>query len=262
MEEPTTELRVAGAQLPVTTDINANRDAIFRAIDFAAGENADILLTPEGSLSGYTPHFDEARVEAALEQVVRKAAEARLGLALGTCFVEPGDGRCYNQLRFYAPEGAYLGFHSKTLTCGTMTKPSQGEINDYAVQPLRTFAMKGLTIGGLICNDLWANPGCTPIPDPHLTHQLAGMGARVVFHAVNGGRNGGPLSQVHWQFHESNLRLRARASGLWIVTADNCIPEHLPCSAPSGVIAPNGEWAVKARPQGEQYFVHTIPVTF
>ena len=29
------------------------------------------------------------------------------------------------------------------------------------------------------------------MPDPHLTQQLARMGARVVFHAVNGGRDGG-----------------------------------------------------------------------
>jgi predicted amidohydrolase len=260
MNESGTELRVAGAQLPVTTDISANVDPIFRAIDFAAGEDADILLTPEGSLSGYTPHFDPSRVTEAVEVVVRRAADARLGLALGTCFVEPEDGRCYNQLRFYAPDGAFLGFHSKTLTCGTMTEPSRGEINDYAVQPLRTFAVKDLTVGGLICNDLWANPGCTPIPDPHLTHQLAQMGARVVFHAVNGGRDGSPLSEVHWQFHESNLRLRARASRLWIVTVDNCFPQHIPCSAPSGVIAPDGEWAVKAPPQGEQFFVHSIRI--
>ena len=52
------KLRVAGAQIPVTKDILTNKKTILRAIEKAAGENADILLTPEGSLSGYAHEFD------------------------------------------------------------------------------------------------------------------------------------------------------------------------------------------------------------
>ena len=180
-------LRVAGAQIPVCTDIEANVETIMRAIDFAGTEQADILLTPEGSLSGYAPDFDTAAVKRALAKVTAAAARVNVGLALGTCFVEDDD-RCYNQIRFYAPDGAYLGFHSKTLTCGSLTDPPRGEIEHYAVAPLRLYDWPDTLIGGLICNDLWANPGCTPQPDPHLTQQLSDMGARVIFHAVNGGR--------------------------------------------------------------------------
>lgn len=254
------KIRVAGAQLPVSTSVSTNVEAITRAIEFAATESADILLTPEGSLSGYTPHFDTHEVTQALEMVRAKAKECGVGLALGTCFVEPEEGLCYNQIRFYTKEGEYLGFHSKTLTCGTMTDPPRGEINDYAIQPLQTYVVEGITIGGLICNDMWANPACTPIPDPHLTHQLAQRGARVIFHAVNGGRDASPLSAVHWQFHESNLIMRTRVSNLWTVTVDNCLPLNLPCSAPSGVLNPQGEWVVKAPPLGEQFFAHTIEI--
>ena len=251
------KLRIAGAQIPVTRDVAHNVQALRRAIDFAGRQGADILLTPEGSLSGYTPAFDRQAVEEALETVTGWAREAGVGLALGTCMVE-ADGVCYNQLRFYLPGGAYLGFHSKTLTCGTWDDPPQGEINDYGVAPLRTFDYNGICVGGLICNDLWANPQCTPQPDPHLSQQLAGRGARIVFHAVNGGRDGGEWSRVAWQYHEANLRMRARAGRLWIVTVDNCHPVDIPCSAPSGVIDPNGNWVCKADPQGEQYFVYTI----
>jgi predicted amidohydrolase len=252
------EIRVAGGQLPVTTDIAANEATIVRAIEWAHQEGASLLLTPEGSLSGYTPHFDVPAVRQALQRVTAHARKLRLGLALGTCFVATRSGRTYNQLRFYAPDGTYLGFHSKTLRCGTLEKPVQGEINDYAVRPLRTFDMLGVTVGGLICNDLWANPCCTPMPDPHLTQQLAARGARIILHAVNGGRDGGPLAQLFWQYHDSNLRARALASRVWIVTVDNCAPQHLPCSAPSGVIDPQGQWVCQAAPQGEQLFVHTI----
>src|SRR5690348_12375617 len=108
-------LHVAGAQIPVTRDIGSNVAAITRAIETAKNVGADILLTPEGSLSGYTHEFDQGETRQALEQVTRMAREASLALALGTCFVEPGDSRCYNQVRFYNGQGEFLGFHSKTL---------------------------------------------------------------------------------------------------------------------------------------------------
>ena len=252
------QIRVAGAQMCVTNNIQANQETILRAIDFAAAEKAGILLTPEGSLSGYTPHFDQACVDEALRVITERARRASLGLALGTCFVEPADGQCYDQLRFYAPDGAYLGFHTKILTCGTLTDPPEGEINDYAQAPLRTFQYGDTTIGGLVCNDMWANPGCTPVPDPHLTQQLSKLGARVIFHAVNGGRDGSETSKVAWWYHESNLRMRAMAGKLWIVTVDNAEPVSLPASAPGGVIDPAGEWAARTSPQGESFFAYTI----
>ncbi len=89
----------------------------------------------------------------ALAEVTNDAVKAGVGLALGTCFFET-DARCYNQIRFYDAGGQFLGFHSKTLTCGSMDDPPEGEINDYAVAPLRSYEIKGTIIGGLICNDL------------------------------------------------------------------------------------------------------------
>jgi predicted amidohydrolase len=253
------KIRVCGAQIPVTPDIDSNVKAIERAMDRAVAEGADILLTPEGSLSGYTHTFDAAAARTALEYVTGKAQAARLGLALGTCFVEP-DRQCYNQIRFYAPDGEYLGFHSKTLRCGSMTEPPEGEISHYAVQPLRTYDFNGIRVGGLICNDLWANPACTPLPDSHLTQQLSQAGARIIFHAVNGGRSGDEWSEVAWRYHESNLRLRANAGKLWIVTVDSCHPMNIRCSAPSGVVDPRGNWACIAPSQGEHFFSYTIEV--
>ncbi len=70
-------LRVAGAQLPVSGDVEANTAAIERAVDFAADAQADILLTPEGSLSGYTARFDAAAVANALQRVTLRAGRGR-----------------------------------------------------------------------------------------------------------------------------------------------------------------------------------------
>jgi predicted amidohydrolase len=252
------EIRVAAAQLAVTNDIESNVAGILHAIARASAAGADILLTPEGSLSGYTHEFDTQAVEKALARVTTRARAAQLGLALGTCFVEPGDGRCYNQIRFYRSDGEYLGFHSKILRCGSLAHPPEGEINHFAASSLRTFDINGVTIGGLICNDLWANPGCTPMPDSHLSQQLSDNGAQVIFHAVNGGRDGSTWSDLVWQYHESNLRMRARAGHVWIVTVDSSYPTGLRCSAPSGVIDPGGEWVCRAEPRGEQFFAHTV----
>lgn len=251
------DLRVVGAQLAVTNDIASNVAAVSRAIAYAQAVGADILLTPEGSVSGYRPDFDPQAVRQAVEQLVAAACTARMALALGTCYVE-ADGLCYNEIRFYDAGGQLAGFHSKQLRCGTLKDPPQGEITAYSAAPLRTFSVKGVTVGALICNDLWANPECTPMPDPHLTQQLARMGAKVIFHAVNGGRDGSEWSGVAWQYHEANLRMRARAGRVWIVTVDSSYPVHLPCSAPSGVLDPEGTWVRRAEAQGEQVFACTL----
>lgn len=258
-ERAAMELRVAGAQIPVTQDVEANIAAIERGIEFASEERADILLTPEGSLSGYTHKFDVSAVRKGLDIVTSKASKSGVGLALGTCYVEEADDKCFDQLRFYLPNGKYLGFHSKTLRCGSLADPLEGEINHYALSEIRTFEFKGVTIAGLICNDMWAYPLCTPEPDPHLSQRLAGMGAKVIFHAVNGERNGGEWSRkVAWPYMESNLRVRARAAGIWIVTVDSSYPLNIPCAAPSGVIDTEGIWRCHTTPQGEQSFVYTI----
>ncbi|NQZ71076.1 MAG: carbon-nitrogen hydrolase family protein [Lentisphaeria bacterium] len=252
------ELRVAAFQMSVSLDVAENVAKLKAAIDKAAEDGAEILLSPEGSLSGYTHEFDAADVEEALATITDYAKEKGIGLALGTCFIET-DGLCYNQLRFYKPDGEYLGFHSKTLCCGTMEKEPQGEVQHYAVKPLEVFQWRDdLCIGGLISNDLWANPVGTPMPDTHLTHQLSEMGAEIIFHAVNGGRSDGEWAEVNWQFHESNLRLRAKSGKLWVLTADNANPVTLPCSAPTALIDPSGNIVCQAEKSGEHLIVDTV----
>ena len=252
-------LRVATAQIPVSNSISENSATIHRALEVAIKERADILLTPEGSLSGYTPKFDQDKVDKELTKIVKRASKAGVALALGTCYVEPDDKKCYNQHRFYNSSGKFLGFHSKTLLCGNFSDPPQGEINDYAIRPLRTFEIKGIPVGGLICNDMWANPQCTPMPDPHLSQKLSKAGAKIIFLAINGGRDGGSWSkEVNWPFHEVNMRMRAAAGRVWVVSADNSLPHTVPCSAPSGVLKPSGQWAMQFPKKGEFIKVHTI----
>ena len=57
-----TSIRLAGAQIPVTQDIQYNKKQIFKALDWAKDNQVDHLVTPEGSLSGYGSFtlFDES----------------------------------------------------------------------------------------------------------------------------------------------------------------------------------------------------------
>lgn len=256
-------IRVAGAQIPVGLDIAANVAAISRAIDFAAREKADILVTPEGSLSGYTPEFDAKATQQALAPVLERARAAKIALVLGTCF-QADDGRRYNAQRFYEPDGDYLGFHAKILLCRRMSDPtSKGEVDGFQTRPLRTFTFAGLTVGGLICNDMWANPEWTPMDDPHLAQKLMELGARIIFVSANTGRSIGPENAISRAFHDVNVRMRARTAKVWVVVVNAGDPESAPdrnLHCPSGVMAPNGQWALAVDTPKEKFFVHTIEV--
>jgi predicted amidohydrolase len=256
------KIRVAGAQIPVTRDINRNYEAICRAIDYAISENADILVTPEGSLSGYTNEFDNSIVDDRLERIVERAGKGSLGLALGTCCREKDDGTCYNQIRFYEKSGSYLGFHSKILLGRSAFEPDKpGEYTQFGVTPLKSFIFNGIKIGGLICNDVFANPMWTPYYVRNLVHELSEMGVKVLFHSVHAGRGTDEFrNTVVRNFHESSMRLRAKAGKLWFVTVDNCYPLDVPGQSPSGVINPEGNWEVQVPTIGEHYYAYTIDV--
>jgi len=251
---------VAGYQMKVQNDITLNKKAILKAIDWTAQENAEILLTPEGSLSGYRHEFNIDKLQGALEDVTNHAINRGVGLAVGTCFIEE-DQKCYNQIRFYRPDGEYLGFHSKQLLCQNLDNPSEGEINYYSSSKLQIFSWRGrLKIGGLICNDMWANPICTQMDDCHLSQELSRMGAKIILHAVNGGRDSSKSTEINKQYHESNLRIRARSGHVWIITVDNCYPDYLSTSSPSGIINPAGDWVVRTESKGAEFFVGDIDV--
>jgi predicted amidohydrolase len=255
-------MRVAGAQIAVTADINENVARIARAIDEAADAGADILLTPEGAVSAYHWVFDASATAAGVEALRRHAVERAIGLALGTCF-EDGDAR-YDEIRFYTRDGGLAGVHAKRLLCKRVSDPVRDDERDhFGTLPLGSIRFsEGLTVGGLVCNDLWANPECTPEDDPHLLVQLARRGARIVFHAANTGTGVGAENRLHRAFHDSNLRLRARAAGVCVVTVDAADASGREmCNAPSGVIDNEGRWVVRAPARGEALFVADIALT-
>ncbi len=251
----TDTLRVAGLQMPVLRDVAHNEEKIRAGIEGAAHDRAHFLLTPEGSLSGYRADFDRAEVAAALERVTAFAAEMKVGLLLGTCYEEMKEGRpaCFNQVRVYSPEGDYLGFHAKILRCTSLESPGSGEMAQFAQSTLRTFEWHGIRFGALICNDMWATPGYTVMPNPYLPWKLKQMGAKVIFHAINSG-----VDQRTRPFHESTVELWARKLGIYIVEVNATPEDGKAVNACSGLVGPDGSKLLVAPDSGEQDFCGDI----
>lgn len=244
---PDRVIRVAGLQIDVTDDIVLNKERILSGMAEAAAGKATFLVTPEGSLSGYHCRFDQAVLQQALQEITTRAETLKLGLLLGTCF-KSDLGSCYNQVRVYAPEGGFLGAHSKILLCSPTDAPGTAEMIDYQPGELQTFVWQQVRFGILVCNDLWATPGYTTIPNPYLPWKLKEMGAEVIFHAINSGTN-----QFYRRFHESSAELWALNLRIPIMEV-NAARGQEAINASSGLIDAAGVRSVVVPDIGEHLF--------
>lgn len=249
-------MKIAGTQMLVTDSISENRDRIIDALDQAAAGKVDFLITPEGALSGYCSNFDRSEMEEALGKVVKYAGRAHVGLLLGTCRKyddDNGGEYCVNQALVYTPEGEFLGDYSKILLCTSLDNPGSGEMAEYRPGKLKTFVWKNIRFGVLICNDMWASPHCTVIPNPYLPLQLKNMGVEIIFHLINSGTD-----QRCRPFHESNVEIRARSLKLHIVECNAAKENGKAANARSGVVLPDGSRPEIVDPVGEQYFTSDL----
>jgi predicted amidohydrolase len=238
----------------VTNNIKTNREQIIDGISKASLEGADFLVTPEGSLSGYTSNFNQSDLNPALEEVRSAAKKMKVGLMLGTCFKEVVKGKefCFNQVRIYAPDGNFIGEYSKILRCSNLDIPGTGEMVDYAEGELRVFDWKGLRFGILICNDLWATPGYTTMPNPYLPWKLKQMGARFIVHCINSG-----TVQKYRPFHESSAELWALSTHIPILEV-NAAQGKETINAQSGLIDASGKRSLRVPDSDDQFFTVKI----
>lgn len=246
---------LSGIQMNVTNDIKINQEQIIEGIRKAAQEGSKFLVTPEGSLSGYTSNFNQSRLNAALKEITDFAGEMKVGLMLGTCYKEVIREKefCFNQVRLYAPDGHFIGEYSKILRCSNLDVPGTGEMVDYAEGELKIFEWEGFRFGILICNDLWATPGYTTMPNPYLPWKLKQMGAQFIVHCINSG-----TAQKYRPFHESSAELWASSIHIPILEV-NAAQGKETINAQSGLIDYNGDRSLRVPDCGEQFF--TVRIT-
>jgi predicted amidohydrolase len=245
---------LSGLQMVVTNVIKNNQEQIMTGIRKAAEEGASFLVTPEGSLSGYTSNFAQSELASALEEVKALAMKLKVGLMLGTCYKEMKNGKefCFNQVRVYSPEGDFIGAYSKILRCSNIDLPGTGEMCEYVEGELRTFDWNGLRFGILICNDLWATPGYTTMPNPYLPLKLKQMGARFIVHCINSG-----TVQKYRPFHQSSAELWAFSTKMPILEVNAAQGTEI-INAQSGLIDSKGERIVRVPDSGLQFFTVRI----
>ena len=261
-------IRFAGAQIPVTRELEVNVSEIEKALDWASANSVDFLLTPEGSLSGYIPDFDTHNgrtiqdLYEAEKQVVEYAVQKGVNLCLGTMYAVE-DGRFFqgyrreNQIRFYSKDGTLFGKTNKLYTIpeydGTVPGPEITTIN------LEANGLQPFWAVGLICNDFWGGPLEQSISLPiYCSNELR---AQVIFHASNGMRGILPnYDEITNAWHEGNLRMMSYSTGIPIITVDNCYKNngdeyHGKTSSQSGILL-NGKWLTNVSRTGTQYFYY------
>jgi len=230
-------IRVTGVQMVVEP---SKKDNLPRILDTIRRSDCDFLLFPEMSLTGYNNEFSDSRTFEAWQQIGVACRQAYVNAIIGTG--ARTDGHAYIQSRIYTDEGELLGTQEKLIPT---------EKDREWCRPgdeLRVFERNGLDFGCLICNDLWVAPGTGPYPDRRLSYQLGQKGVQAIFHSVNSG-----CDPAYLDYHDSNLRLRARESKCFIFTV-NAASLNGPINAPSGVVSPTGEWISKCKLQGEDTF--------
>jgi len=245
---------VAAAQMVARRTMNEAAAAVVGMIHRAARRQARFLVTPEMFLTGYHGAFDQEVRDCLIENVIAPACEeAGITLLLGAGSHLDGRGRRmrkpYIQTVVISSTGRILGVHNKTVpTGGDLKWCRAGKLRD-----LRVFRSQGLTFGATICNDFWATPGYTTMPDPDLPVRLAKLGARVIFQSINSGHG-----KAYLDFHTTRMEERAIRAGVWVISAQCVNDPGKPVSAPTGVVGPDGVWRVKAPLRGEQLVIARI----
>ncbi len=274
-------IRLAGAQIPVGTNIQANKKEIFKALDWAKENEVSYLSTPEGSLSGYSnewiSNLDEL-VEA--EKEVRDHQEkCNVNLMMGTCFrgEEPAGIINRNTIRFYNiwdrennPENLPI-ILLKTYCIphdNCMRRDVDQGIQSFYIPSGKTFQDgRPLKCTGLICNDMW---GAAEERGESINEKLVSEDLDIIFHCTNGIKFS-PTDKRQESFdayHNGFLRMTTLKTLSTIITVDSCTTwwwdgdeedvDYCVTSSESGVIDFTG-WKTNVPRTGRQYFYYDHP---
>ena len=213
--------RATLAQVAVHKNVEQNLVNARRAIEQAAAEKGDFVLFPEMFLTGYVSEIRQDEATAGMAEIAEMCRKFAVTGLVGTAWKE--EDKLFNQVRIIDATGALAGVYAKQcLTYGDAKLVSAG------TTPL-VFSVTGLTVGILICNDLWVTPGYTDGPNPHLTLKQARAGAQVIFHHIHSGSD-----QRHRAYHESNHFVRAAEAKCPIIAVNAFTPPEV--NATSGVV--------------------------
>ena len=257
-------IRIAGAQIPVSTNVQKNKQEILKAIDWAKENEVKHLLTPEGSLSGWLGW--EGKIEEiadALKEIEDHQKNAGIWLHLGTMYQEHDVyGNVFrNEIRHYGDDGGIV-----SITYKTQVVNGESALGRFEWQTLSCFEYEpGHWSGGMICNDMWGWQESKMGP---ISTQYKNLGfVDLLFHATNGQKDQDDNTfDVFDKWHDAFLRMTAWNSNIPILTVDSCTPwewdgedqtiiDKYPTSSESGFMHIDG-WRTSVPRKGRQYFYY------
>jgi NAD+ synthase (glutamine-hydrolysing) len=213
--------RATLAQVAVHRNVEQNLASARQAMEQAAAEKGEFVLFPEMFLTGYARDIRQDEAAAGMAEIAQMCRKFAVTALVGTGWKD--QDKTFNQVRIVDAVGALAGIYAKQcLTYGDAKTVSAGTTE-------LVFSVAGLTVGVLICNDLWVTPGYSDGPNPHLTLKQARSGAQVIFHHIFSGSD-----QRHRSYHESNHFVRAAEAKCPIVAVNAFTPPEV--NATSGVV--------------------------
>ena len=246
-----TSLRIALAQCRQTDDFEANARTIFRFLENAAAQRAQIVCFPETQTVGY--RVDIARPDTPVEpqrledlhlRVARRCGELNLACILGTetpLESNPLGGKPYNSALVISPGGEILGVHHKVrLTPLDAIAYSPGT-------SFETFDLCGVRIGVVICFEGFRFA--------ETTRECVRQGAQLVFHPQNN-----TTRPNDWKIpiHHSMIVTRAAENTVWFASCNMCHEQHQNCC--SMIVAPDGRIHAQTALKREELLVADLDI--
>jgi predicted amidohydrolase len=227
------QLDVLIAQVPAVRDVDANLATLRRVLDDS--RPGEVVLLPEGALSGYDENLVLTNAEEVLEAIRTAAALAgqyRVHLLCGSLL--PAAGGWYNAALYLSPDAGPLVYRKINLAMN-----ERGQLR--AGDRLPTFAIGGATAGVQLCRE---------IRFPEQWQHLAAAGAQFFAYLTNAANPREP--EGVWRSH---LISRAAENQRFVLAANIPHPDQ---HCPSMIVSPRGEVVAELPPGRPGTLRHTI----
>lgn len=224
-------LTIAAAQPTITPDIAENGRHIRMLIGKAAQAGSNLVLFPEGALSGYAKAqirtwsgFDWALLRRELDLICAQCAESGIYAVIGSAHPLGETDRPHNSLYVVSDKGVLETRYDKR-------RLSHTEVTGWytpGFEPV-TFEIADVRFGLALCIEM-------QFPELFMDYEALDIDC-VLFSSYGLGFAGNVLMQAH-----------AASNCLWFCVS---VPAEEAAAGASGIVGPDGQWLGRCRPEDE-----------
>jgi predicted amidohydrolase len=253
-------IKVAAAQMGPNNEGVSREEIVERMMDLleeAVREQVELIAYPEMALTTYFPKkirkdfdqfFETDLPPKALEPLLRRAAQARVGVHVGFC--EKADGKYFNTALLTDRDGRLCGTFRKIHLPGTKAADGFAQVYEpyyfeHGDTGYKVFDAAGARMGIAICQDRRY---------PETYRALALQGAEIILIGYNT-----PLSPLALDLNELCMRSGAYANACFVVgVAKAGVEDGVELIGGSAIINPVGQVLARAATTGDELVVARI----